>query len=138
MPPALLLVQFRCPASACGATWRILPRFLARQLWRAWPTVERVIKPVDTPPVPRDTPAVPARTRRRWWSRIAAAARVMVVLLAVSGGGELEAIAARVGLGATRAELVDVHAELAGIAPGARLAAVAALAHRLERGIRLM
>lgn len=138
MPPALQIVQFRCAASGCRATWRILPRFLARQLWRAWPTVERVIKPEDTPPVPRDTPPVPARTRRRWWSRIAAAARVMVVLLAASGGLALEAIAARVGLDATRAELVDVHAELACVAPGARLAAVAALAHRLERGIRLM
>ena len=138
MPPALLLVQFRCAASGCGATWRILPKFLARQLWRAWPTVERVIKPDGMPAVPRDTPPIPARTQRRWWSRIAAAARVLVVLLAASGGLALEAIAARVGLDATRAELVAAHAELAGVAPGARLAAVAALTHRLERGIRLM
>jgi hypothetical protein len=63
---------------------------------------------------------------------------VLVVLLAASGGQSLEPIAARVGLDATRAELVAAHAELAGVAPGARLAAVAALTHRLERGIRLM
>jgi len=138
MPPALLLVQFRCAAPGCGATWRILPKFLARQLWRAWPTVERVVKPDGMAPVPRDTPPVPARTRRRWWSRIAAAARVLVVLLAASGGQALEPIAARIGLDATRTELVAAHAELAGVAPGARLAAVAALTHRLERGIRLM
>ena len=84
MPPALLLVQFRC--AGCGATWRILPKFLARQLWPAWPTVERVVEPDGMASVPRDTPPVPARTRRRWWSRIAAAARVLVVLLAASGG----------------------------------------------------
>ena len=51
MPPALLLVQFRCAAPGCGATWRILPKFLARQLWRAWPTVERVVKPDGMAPV---------------------------------------------------------------------------------------
>lgn len=65
-------------------------------------------------------------------------ARVLVVLLAVSGGAILEGLAARVGLDATRRELVIAHADLAGPAAGDRLAALAALVHRLERGIRLM
>lgn len=76
--------------------------------------------------------------RTRWRSRLAAAARVLVVLLAASGGLELEAVAAQVGLDASRAELVQAYAEHSDVRPGARLAAVAALTHRLERGIRLM
>jgi hypothetical protein len=63
---------------------------------------------------------------------------VLVVLLAASGGLELEAVAAQVGLDACRAELVRIYAEQTGVVHGARLAAVATLAHRLERGIRLM
>jgi hypothetical protein len=81
---------------------------------------------------------VPERTRSRWRARLAAAARVLVVLFAASGGLALEEIAARVGLDASRAGLVVAYAELADVAPDAQLAAVAALAHRLERGIRLM
>jgi hypothetical protein len=63
---------------------------------------------------------------------------VLVVLLAASGGLALEAVAAQVGLDASRAEFVRVSAEQTGVEGGARLAAVATLAHRLERGIRLM
>jgi hypothetical protein len=126
-----------CAADECNATWRMLPIFLARHLWRVWKTVERVALPSGAPP-PRAMPPVPERTRSRWRARLAATARVLVVLFAASGGLALEAIAARVGLDASRAELVDAYAELADVAPGARLAAVAALAHRLERGIRLM
>ncbi len=65
-------------------------------------------------------------------------ARQLVVLLAVSGGVLLEAIAKRAGLLATRSELVDVHASMAEAPRGRRLADLAVLVHRLERGIRLM
>ncbi len=135
MPAAVRIAQYMCAAPACGATWRVLPMFLARHLWRVWTTVERV---VDDTPAPAATPPVPARTERRWRSRLAAAARVLVLLFAASGGQRLEAIASRVGLDATRAALVAVHAELGGIVPGMHVAAVAALVHRLERGLRLM
>jgi hypothetical protein len=135
MPPAVRIVQYICAASECGATWRILPMFLARHLWRAWKTVERVVQPDDAPTVARQ---IPARTAIRWRSRIAAAARVLVVLLATSGAGALEAIAIRAGLEATRADLVEEHGVVAGVARGTRLAAVAALVDRLERGVRLM
>jgi hypothetical protein len=140
MPPVVRIVQYICASADCGATWRILPRFLARHLWRAWTTVERVaeideraIEPAAVPAVP-----IPARTRRRWRARLAASARVLVALLAVSGGAALEGLATRAGLDATRSELVVMHADLAGTAPGERLCALAALVHRLERGIRLM
>ena len=56
----------------------------------------------------------------------------------MSGGAVLEGLATRAGLDAPRGELVVAHADLAGTAPGERLSALAALVHRLERGIRLM
>lgn len=140
MPPVVRIVQYICANADCGATWRILPRFLARHLWRAWPTVERVVAPAERP-VERAAAAavpIPARTRRRWHARLAASARVLVVLLAVSGSAILEGLAMRVGLDAARGELVIAHAERAGLAAGERLSTLAALVHRLERGIRLM
>jgi hypothetical protein len=137
MPLVVEVAQYKCAAEGCGATWRILPLFLARHLWRAWKTVERVALP-GAVLSPATAPPVPARTRCRWRSRLAAAARVLVVLLAASGGLALEAIAAQVGLDASRSELVRVYAEQTGVVHGTRLAAVATLAHRLERGIRLM
>jgi hypothetical protein len=45
MPPVVRVAQFMCAADACSATWRILPMFLARHLWRVWKTVERVVLP---------------------------------------------------------------------------------------------
>lgn len=135
MPAAVRVAQYMCAAGECSATWRILPMFLARHLWRAWKTVERVVLPGD---VPGPSTPIPERTRRRWHSRLAAAARVLVVLLAASGGIVLEAVAAKVGLDVSRGELVQAYAEHTEIPRGARLAAVAALTHRLERGVRLM
>lgn len=137
MPAVVRVAQYQCAEATCGATWRILPRFLARHLWRVWKTVERVALPDGVPP-PSAAPPIPERTRSRWRSRLAAAARVLVVLLAASGGQALESVAAQVGLDARRAELVQGYAAQIDVPRGARLAAVAELAHRLERGIRLM
>lgn len=137
LPAVVRIIQYVCAGAECGATWRILPMFLARHLWRAWKTVERVVMPAG---MPRSAaaPPIPARTEQRWRARFAASARVLVVLLAASGGVALEALASRVGLDASRAELADAHADAARVAPAARLAALAELVHRLERGLRLM
>lgn len=137
MPAVVRIVQYVCAADECGATWRILPRFLARHLWRAWKTVERIVMPAG---MPRSAaaPPIPARTEQRWRARFAAAARILVVLLAASGGVALEALASRVGLDASRAELTAAHADVTRASPTARLAALAELVHRLERGLRLM
>lgn len=137
MPPVVPVVVYQCAEATCGATWRILPMFLARHLWRVWKTVERVALPGGEPP-PSTAPPIPERTLCRWRMRLAAAARVLVVLLAASGGQELEPVAAKVGLDASRAEFVQGYAEQIAIPRGARLAAVAAEIHQLERGIRLM
>lgn len=134
MPAVVQIVQYICAADDCNATWRVLPMFLARCLWRAWRTVERAVAPASGPPVLR----IPERTVRRWRARLAATARVLVVLVAASGGAVLEAVAARIGLDGARSELVAAHTELTGAVIGERLAAAAAMAHRLERGMRLM
>lgn len=137
MRPVVRIVQFICAEPSCRATWRILPRFLARHLWRAWGTVGRVVEP-EAVQKPREAPAIPARTERRWRERLASAARVLIVLLATSGAAMLAAIATSAGLDATRAALVEVHARAVDAVPLMRLATLAALVHRLERGIRLM
>ena len=136
MPPEIPIVRHICADPACAATWRILPAFLARHLWRTWRTVERTVSKQE----PSELPAVriPEQTAQRWRGRLASMAIQLVVLLATSGGTLLEAIAKRVGLDAPRFELVDVHARLVEVPPGRRLADLAALVHRLERGIRLM
>jgi hypothetical protein len=146
--PVVRIVQYICADTECGATWRVVPLFLARHLWRTWRTVERVVRPVEPPDLAeatdsgraRDGPPVPGRTQRRWRGRFSSAARLLLVLLATSGSAALSAIAVSTGLGATRGELVAAHARAARAtsAPGARLATLAALVHRLERGIRLM
>jgi hypothetical protein len=136
MPPEITLVRHICADPACEATWRILPAFLARHLWRVWPTVERTVG--EAPPPPLDTAPIPERTERRWRARLASSAKQLVLLLATSGGVLLEAIAKRVGLLSTRLTLLDVHAQRAATPPGRQLADLAALVHRLERGLRLM
>ena len=137
MPAVVRIIQYVCAAAECGATWRILPMFLARHLWRAWKTVERVVMPAGMPPSAA-APPIPPRTEQRWRTRFAATARMLVVLLAASGGVALEALASSVSLDASRAELTAAHAEVTRAAPAARLAALAELVHRLERGLRLM
>lgn len=137
MPPAITIIRYICAEPTCEATWRILPAFLTRHLWRVWPTVERVAAP-EPSESPVDSAPIPERTARRWRERLMSAARQLVVLLAVSGGALLEAIAKRAGHESTRVELVDVHVQMAGSPPGRRLADLAVLVHRLERGIRLM
>jgi len=132
----LRVVRHICAARACAATWRTLPAFLARHLWRQWRTVERAAVP-GAPPE-RKAPPIPRQTATRWRARLAAAAKQLVVLLATSGGVRLEGLAKTLGLDTTRRELVDAHAVVAKSSVGRRLAEVAALVHRLERGIRLM
>lgn len=137
LPPAVAVLQFRC--ATCGATWRVLPLFLARHLWHAWRAVERAVATsTNSGPASSGALAIRARTRQRWRSRLASTALTLVVLLAASGGAALEEVAKRVGLVGTRAELVDAYASVASPSLGERLASVGALVHRLERGLRLM
>jgi hypothetical protein len=137
LPPVVEVLQFRCASGACGATWRVLPLFLARHLWHAWRAVERAVLP-DAKLTSSGAPEIGRRTEARWGARLASSGGVLVVLLAMSGGAALEKVSKRVGLGGTRRDVVVRYASEAKTEPGERLAALGALVHRLERGIRLM
>lgn len=128
----LVLVRYLCPA--CGATWRMLPRFAARLLWRDWPTVEA--ETLGPPPSP-GAARVPTRTVRRWRARLAAAAWTLVRLIRATGtvvGTAVRALARH----ATRQALVLAFAADGETPAGWRLAATAGLLHELQRGVRLM
>ena len=73
------VMVFLC--ASCLATWRVLPAFLTRCLWRAWAVVERVVAGTRR----ADEPRVPERTQRRWLARLAQTARVPGQVLATSG-----------------------------------------------------
>lgn len=122
----LTVVRHRCMGPDCGARWLILPQLLARHLWRRWAVVEASTqgqRPLDWPPVP-------ARTRRRWRALLRLPGRLLTQVLASSGAPPLEAVAQRLGLTATRLDVVS--------ALGVTLSRVAALVHRLAPGLRLM
>ena len=123
---AIKVVRHRCMAAECGARWLTLPLLLARHLWRRWPVVEATTQDRRPP----DWPPVPARTRRRWRARLGDAGRVLTQVLAATGLPALEAVAQRVGLTATRLEVV--------LALGLPLSAAAALLPRLAPGLRLL
>lgn len=122
--PVVEVLIFIC--ARCSATWRVLPRFLARCLWRSWDTVERAAvgdtrRPIEAP--------VPRRTVRRWRARLRQSARVPIQVLALAGA-RLRWLAERLGFHATRRELLLAHGE--------GLAVLGALLHRLAQGVRLM
>ncbi len=121
------VVVFLC--AKCSATWRVLPAFLARCLWRPWAVVEAALGTIE-----RAT--VPARTVQRWHSRLAQAALVATQAMATSGDPTLRAVAQGLGLDASRAALVEAYA--AAIGTTSLLAPLAALLHRLSPGLRLM
>jgi hypothetical protein len=124
------VVVFLC--ASCSATWRVLPAFLARCLWRTWTVVAAVLFGQRRP----DQPKVPPRTRQRWRARLAQSARVAAQVLATSGDGTLRGLAQRVGLDGCRQSLAEGHAAV--FAGAALLAPLAELLHRLTPGIRLM
>lgn len=118
------VLVFLC--ARCRATWRLLPRFLARCLWRTWEVVEQEAQGA---PRPLSRPPVPRRTVQRWRSRLVQSARVPLQVLATAGG-ELLALAQRLHLDSSRLELMHTWAMGA--------AALAALLHRVCPGVRLM
>lgn len=129
----ITLVRYQCPA--CRATWRMMPLFLARMLWRSWPVVEA--KTLESSP-PAGGPSVPARTARRWRERLRTAAAALVSVMHERGSTAVAAMAAKVGGSATRLDLVVAFAE-AMVAPIAqRLARLATTVHGLAPGVRLM
>jgi predicted RNA-binding Zn-ribbon protein involved in translation (DUF1610 family) len=131
------VVRFLCPK--CGATWQVLPAFVARCLWRSWPVVETAVEQPDSESAAATAePVVPPRTRRRWLVRLRASAALLVVILGTAEQPELTELAGAVGLEGTRSALVGEYTTQRHPPHGQRLAQVAALAHRLAAGVRLM
>jgi hypothetical protein len=130
------IMIFRC--ARCGATWRVLPGFLARCLHREWWVVERVAATADVPRKrgePRPRELAPARTRRRWAARLVQAALVPVQVLATSGDMDLRGLAQALGLQAERGEMVERYSAAFGAMSA--FASLAELLHRLTPGMRL-
>ncbi len=144
----LTVARFMCANPSCGATWRVLPAFLARHLWWVWERVERATTAASRPAPPVSPPSVeavaqpgrpvPDSTRQRWLGRMASSARQLLVLLASTGTTAVKAVAEKVHLDATRGELVAAYVESFAPRAGTQLACIGALVDRLERGIRLM
>ena len=128
------IVRYVCASDSCGATWRVLPAFVARHLWRRWPTVARTIA---GDPGGRSAAPVPARTRRRWNARLATSARQLVLLLGQHDDDTVAQFARIAGFDSTRRELVELFT--AGRVLGVHaLADIASTLHALEPGIRLL
>ncbi len=124
-PERTQILIFRCSRRAeCGATWRVLPHFLARHLWRRWTLVGVVLKGRRS--------RVPRRTQQRWRRRLATAAAVVVALLGQSATHDWTEVAARAGMDATRGDVI------AATGGPERLANLAAIIDHLEPGVRLM
>jgi hypothetical protein len=64
LPPVVCVLQFRRASVECGATWRVLPLFLARHVWHAWKAVERAVSP-DAKLASRGAPEIRPRTAAR-------------------------------------------------------------------------
>ncbi|MEW6751443.1 MAG: hypothetical protein AB1505_10775 [Candidatus Latescibacterota bacterium] len=122
----LRVVRHRCAKEACRARWQTLPALLAPHLWRRWEVVEAA----TVGRRPHDWPPVPGRTRRRWRARWRMAARLLTQVLATSGSAVLQHVAPRLGVWATRLDLLRALA--------LPLSAAAALLHRLAPGVRLV
>ena len=131
--PVITVIRYLCPA--CKATWRILPAFLARHLWRSWRVVQA--HAVDEAP-PSSWPSVPQRTRRRWVARLRAAAAKLVQVLSDSGDSLLKGLAESLGPQVTREQLVVQYASTMDVAPGLGLAELAVRVHGLALGVRVM
>lgn len=128
------IARYVCAAADCGATWRVLPAFVARHLWRRWITVARAIaggRPTSS------GAAVPARTSRRWRARLASAARQILHILAHHDDENVAKFASVAGFDATRREVVELFT--AGRVLGTHgLEDIASALHVLEPGVRLM
>ncbi len=62
--------RYKC--AGCGGCWQVLPRLVARWLWRSWLVVEQALELVVGLVV------VPEQTLRRWRRRLSSQARSVV------------------------------------------------------------
>lgn len=126
------VIRFRCAdRGRCGATWQVLPAFIARQLWRSWRVVEQAVESAEHSPVPE-------RSRCRWRTRLASAGRFLVAILTMTARQTWITLATAVGLGCRRLDVVRQYRAALSPARGECLGELAGLIHRLAPGARLM
>lgn len=119
------IMIFRCARKSCRVVWRVLPRLLARHLWRTWDAIGEALD--DT----RERSSTPPSTRRRWFKRLRERATMLVVVLGQLGPARKRPVA-ELELGAMRREVI------AAFGGRAMLAELAALVDRLVPGVRVM
>ncbi len=125
-PPVCATVRlYRCASRSCRAVFTVLPAFIARHLWRSWETVENVVN---------GTEAAPARTRRRWLSRLKSNACELFQTFTSMVKGRVTELLCK-AQPRSRLRFVEVLEQVVG-AP--RLALTAAWLHRLRPGVRLL
>lgn len=132
--PVITIVRLVCVA--CEAIWQILPLFVARQLWRTWEVVHRVLMPdpKSCASERQPWPKVPPRTVWRWRQRWLRPALALTRILA-SSGPAWAALAIRLPVDATCGDLAATYAA---DQVGEPLGGLAALIYRLQPKVRLM
>ncbi len=116
---------YRCGSPSCRAVFTVLPAFIARPRWRSWDTVENVVNGTET---------APARTRRRWLSRLKSNACELFQTFTSMVRGRVTELLCR-AQPTSRLRFVEVVEQVVG---SPRLALTAAWLHRLRPGVRLM
>lgn len=137
------IVRYQCAHPDCGATWRVLPAFVARHLWHPWDRITEQVVTADAPDATQSAPrpraaAIPPRTRERWKSRLCCAARLLLVTFLAAMVPHGVVLATDVGLDGTREQLVSAYRTVHALPADRSLWVLAAHLHRLEPGLRLM
>jgi hypothetical protein len=131
------VARFRCSERACRAVWQVLPEFIARHLWRAWRTVERVL--LGSPsPADASTDSVPRWTVRRWRKRAASSARAVIAVLETAALEKFKSLMNALGPEPTRLKLIATHSTHSHARVGDRLAELAEQIHLFGPGARIM
>lgn len=132
-----LIARYRC--RPCGAVWQVLPGFIARYLHRTWGAVLSAV--VAAGGLARTGSEWRVRkkatTLRRWLSRLALSAAMLMQVFAATGAQEGPAWR-ELHAECTRGELVETLAHFDVVLKTRKLEAVACWIHRLVPGVRLM
>lgn len=129
--PPVEIRRYACPR--CGGVVRVLPQFLARNFWRTWEVVEAACASWPGPP---QAVKIAPRTLRRWRARGRSPALPVLHAMSASGDPRLAQVVTRLGLEATRQELLAGLRQWMGTL--AVYAAAAVLTNLLLPGLRIM
>jgi hypothetical protein len=130
---AVTVVRYLCVG--CGATWRILPGFVARYLRRSWQVVAVAAMGA---PSSVSQPPVPERTRRRWQARLRSGACLAVLCVLLGALAQLGRVLRRAGRQVTRQAVVQTYAAVMSLSVESSLVWLASLVHLDSKGVRVM